>query len=67
MEGFLSECRHVLWRLSILLLVSPMFAYGILLSIDELEKAWKTGSRKKKWLALTMCLICVGIALGALQ
>ncbi|MGL4347944.1 MAG: hypothetical protein ACRCSV_00595 [Chlamydiales bacterium] len=67
MESFLSEARHVLWRLLILLLVSPMFAYGILLCIEDLEKAWKTGSRKKKWLALTICLITVGIAFGALQ
>lgn len=67
MESLLSECRHVLWRLCILLVVSPIFAYAILLSIDELEKACKTGSRKKKWVALTLSLISLGIALGALQ
>ncbi len=67
MESFLLECKHVLWRLFILLIVSPIAVYGILLCIDDIEKAWKTGSRKKKWFALTLCLVSLGIVFGALQ
>lgn len=67
MEGFLLELRHVLIRLCILLVVAPCIAYVILHCIEELQKAWKTHNKKKKWYILTKCLILLGIAFGMLQ
>lgn len=67
MESFLAELRHVLWRLLILVIIAPCVAYVILQCIEDLQKAWKTHNRKKKWYILTKCLILLGIAFGMIQ
>lgn len=67
MESFLAELRHVLWRLFMLVLLAPLVAYVILQCIEDLQKAWKTHNKKKKWFALTICLISLGIVFGMIQ
>lgn len=67
MESFLAELRHVLLRLLILVIIAPCLAYVILQCIEDLQKAWKTHNRKKKWYILTKYLILLGIAFGMIQ
>ena len=63
----MEELRHILFRFAFLIVVVPIFSYGILVSIDSLNKAWKSGSRVKKWFALTTTLLFLAIAFGALK
>lgn len=67
MESLLSEGRHILFRLISLLVITPIFGYGILISIEHLMKAWKTNNRFKKWLVITEILLFLAIALGGLK
>jgi len=50
-----------------LLIAAPLFASSLLFIIEKLEKAWKENNRAKKFWALTMLMIVVGIILGWLQ
>lgn len=36
-----------------LLLLPPLMGYTMLLFADSFEEAWKTKSKKKKWIALS--------------
>ena len=67
MKNILIEIKHILFRFITLLIIAPIFGYGILLSIESLIKAWKTNNRVKKWLAITATLLFLSIALGALK
>lgn len=67
MENLWSEARHVLIRLIMLLILAPLTAYVMLQCIEDLQKAWKTQNKKKKWRTMTLCLIYLGIIFGFLQ
>ncbi len=59
--------KHILFRLLFLLVATPIFAIGLMYSIDSLKAAWKSGSKVKKWFALTLSLLFLAIALGGLN
>ena len=61
------ELKPILWNLLKLIIIIPIFAYGILYSLESLIKAWKSGSKLKKWFALSLTLLFLSIALGGLQ
>ena len=67
MESIILEGKHILFRLFTLLIITPIFGYGILLSVESLIKAWKTNNRVKKWIAITGVLLFLSIALGGLR
>ncbi len=59
--------RHIIFKLFFLLVAIPIFAYGLMYSIESLTKAWKSGSKVKKWWALCLSLLFLAIALGGLN
>lgn len=63
----MAEVKHVLFRLAFLLIVTPIFSYTLIQCIDDLKVAWKSGNKTKKWFSLTLTLLFLAIALGALQ
>lgn len=67
MESVLIELKHILFKLISLLIITPIFGYGILVSVESLIKAWKTNNRVKKWFAITTTLLFLAIALGGLK
>ena len=67
MENLWPELQKILVKLITLIIITPIFGYGVLLSIESLIKAWKSNNRIKKWLAITSILLFLAIALGALQ
>ncbi|MFA6119146.1 MAG: hypothetical protein WCT85_06465 [Parachlamydiales bacterium] len=67
MESLWPEIKHIIIRLVTLLILTPVFGYGVLLSIESLIKAWKSNNRKKKWIAITITLLFLSIALGGLK
>jgi len=67
MESLILEGKHILFRLFTLLIITPIFGYGLLASIEHLIKAWKTNNKVKKWLAITEILLFLAIALGGLR
>lgn len=62
-----AEFKIFFIRLLGLALVAPIVGYGLLLSSEQLEKAWKTGKRKNKWIALSFVFIFVAILFGWLK
>ena len=67
MDSVFIELKHILFRLISLLIITPIFGYGILISIESLIKAWKTDNKIKKWFAITTTLLFLAIALGGLK
>ena len=67
MESLRPEIKHILFKLLSLVIITPIFGYGILCSLESLEKAWKSGNKIKKWFAITLTLLFLAIALGGLQ
>ena len=57
------ETKHFLFKFLSLIAIAPFFGYGSLLVIENITNAWKTKSKVKKWWALTITVICLGIAL----
>lgn len=57
------ELKHFLIRLSILIVLSPLFGFFLLRYADHFEKVWKTGNRRKKWMLMSglfFLLACIG-------
>lgn len=50
-----------------LIISTPLLGYGALLIIENIEAAWKSNNRKKKWFALSMAMFALAILLGWLQ
>lgn len=63
----LTELKIFGLKVLFLIIAAPLLASALLFIIDKLEKAWKLGDRKKKFWALTMLMIFVGVLLGWLQ
>ncbi len=66
MHNLLYEFKNILFQLLKLVILIPIFAYGMLCGIENLEKAWKSGSHFKKWLAITTMSLFLAIVLGFL-
>ncbi|MCI5052510.1 MAG: hypothetical protein MRY21_05175 [Simkaniaceae bacterium] len=54
-------------KLLMLLIIAPLFASALLYIIEKIELAWKENNRRKKFWALTMLMIFLGVFLGWLQ
>lgn len=50
-----------------ILILSIFFSYGTLLLINNIQQAWKSKDNKKKWIALYMAFVCLGIFLGMIR
>jgi hypothetical protein len=50
-----------------LVIVAPLLASSLLYIIEKIEHAWKIGNRRKKFMALTMLMIFMGVCLGWLM
>lgn len=46
---------------------APVIAGGLLAISEKLEAAWKTNTKSKKFWALTMLVLFLGVCLGWLQ
>ena len=62
-----SEFKIFFLKLISLILVAPIAGYALLLSSEQIEKAWKLGKRKKKWFALTSLFVFLAIVFGWLR
>ena len=67
MQNLWTEIKPILINLSKLFILIPIFACGVLYSIESLEKAWKSKKRVKKWFSIAITLLFLAIALGALR
>lgn len=61
------ELKIFLLKLLGVVISAPLFAYGSLFVIDMVQKAWKTNSKRKKWIALSFAFFGLEIFLGLLR
>lgn len=57
------ELKILAFKFMALLVATPFMGWGIMLSFEKIETAWKTRVKKKKWLAscsLFMVLAFIG-------
>jgi len=66
-DNLWSEMQHILYKLLSIAVIAPILGYGVLYTVENLEKAWKSGNKVKKWYTITLALVFIAIALGYLQ
>ncbi len=60
----LYEFKMLGMKVLCLVIVAPLLASSLLYIIEKLESAWAVRSRKKKFYALTMLMVFVGVCCG---
>lgn len=59
---YIPEMKHMLRNFILFLVLSPIIAYGLIDAIEWLKKSWSSGSKLKKWYALTFVILALLIA-----
>lgn len=54
-------------RLVFLLIMTPFLGYGLLIVVEHLEKEWKSGNRRKRWIGMCVLFFIIAIIGGWLQ
>lgn len=58
------EIKEFIWKLLRLVIVTPFAGFALLLSIDEILKAWKTKKFARKWISISIFFFVIAVLLG---
>jgi len=67
MEEVMHELKVIGLRLAFLLIVTPLAGYFFLRVGEGLEKEWKTGNRRKRWIAMCGVFLIIAVIGGWLR
>ncbi|MCH9631703.1 MAG: hypothetical protein S4CHLAM6_00200 [Chlamydiae bacterium] len=60
--GLVPELKHMLRNFVLYLILSPIFAYAALNLCNYLKKTWKSESKLKQWISLTVVIFIMYVA-----
>lgn len=60
--GLLPELKHMFRNFILYLVLSPIFAFAALHLSNYIKKSWKSDSKVKQWLSLTVIIFIMYIA-----
>ena len=55
------------WKLLALIVTAPFAGIALVSLSEEIEKAWKSNNRKKKWVAMSLLYFGIAVLCGALR
>jgi hypothetical protein len=67
MEDAANELKIIGLKLAFLLIITPLAGYFFLRVAEEVEKEWKSGIRRKRWIAMCGVFFVIAVIGGWLR